>query len=372
MPQWLMPHSITLRDGEGNNDDGDDGDESARSPGGPFMRRTFSLLLPTSELSGLLHQGSGQTLQGTVSVTSMVLPPAGALDTESDINAMQMRVFRGDVIHRLLTAILSRRFRFATQPQGPPPASEKILSNLLDGSSKRTLTTKEVEAFTTNDERCTVCLEEFAVGDDVTTLPCKHTFHCGCAKRWLEKHCTCPVCRYEVESNDPHFEENREERMERYNIQTQSSHPISSPISSLSSSSAGSSSSSPTANTRAAEANNNLASVSVSAPATSISRAGRIRERAVQRRRGRRTNPMRRPRTQLQRRPRGLSNAENVHHNGGRRRTRSSAQREEQLNRLTSKQLKSLIKKAGIPVSGSLSKNDLVILADTNNLIPTV
>ncbi|XP_047051908.1 E3 ubiquitin-protein ligase Os03g0188200-like [Lolium rigidum] len=47
------------------------------------------------------------------------------------------------------------------------------------------------------DDECTVCLAEFAAGDEVRVLPaCRHGFHSECVDRWLLTRApTCPVCR---------------------------------------------------------------------------------------------------------------------------------------------------------------------------------
>ncbi|KAF8567067.1 hypothetical protein P879_04919 [Paragonimus westermani] len=42
---------------------------------------------------------------------------------------------------------------------------------------------------------CAVCLEEFALGDVLLTLPCFHTFHKKCTESWLAIHPDCPICR---------------------------------------------------------------------------------------------------------------------------------------------------------------------------------
>ena len=52
---------------------------------------------------------------------------------------------------------------------------------------------------------CSICLEEFEIGEKCIKLPCKgngHFFHnekdnCMGIKKWLEKSNTCPVCRAE-------------------------------------------------------------------------------------------------------------------------------------------------------------------------------
>ncbi|KAF8379107.1 hypothetical protein HHK36_028536 [Tetracentron sinense] len=47
-------------------------------------------------------------------------------------------------------------------------------------------------------EHCTVCLEDFLIGMDVTKMPCSHTFHRECIARWLEQSNLCPLCRFEM------------------------------------------------------------------------------------------------------------------------------------------------------------------------------
>jgi len=50
----------------------------------------------------------------------------------------------------------------------------------------------------TSAESCSVCLEEYAEGDRVRTLPCGHQFHSRCVDRWLQNNRACPICKKEV------------------------------------------------------------------------------------------------------------------------------------------------------------------------------
>lgn len=45
------------------------------------------------------------------------------------------------------------------------------------------------------NETCSVCLDTFQENDKYIKLPCKHTFHKRCVRRWLRQHNTCPLCR---------------------------------------------------------------------------------------------------------------------------------------------------------------------------------
>ncbi|RLN30238.1 hypothetical protein C2845_PM05G05920 [Panicum miliaceum] len=63
------------------------------------------------------------------------------------------------------------------------------------------------------EEECAVCLEGYAAGDTVRTLPCSHGFHGHCILRWLAASRLCPLCRFampaevEPEADDEDDEE---------------------------------------------------------------------------------------------------------------------------------------------------------------------
>lgn len=50
------------------------------------------------------------------------------------------------------------------------------------------------------ESTCSICLDNFAEGEKVRILKCKHEFHCDCIELWIQGHGTCPICRYLCES----------------------------------------------------------------------------------------------------------------------------------------------------------------------------
>ncbi|ORX81140.1 hypothetical protein K493DRAFT_412029 [Basidiobolus meristosporus CBS 931.73] len=84
--------------------------------------------------------------------------------------------------------------------RGPPPASKAFirkLPNLQPGEMKK-------------GELCSICNEPYltptGAQQPCTRLPCTHGFHKECIQPWLELHNTCPMCRHEVHSDDPHWQ----------------------------------------------------------------------------------------------------------------------------------------------------------------------
>ncbi|XP_006650016.1 E3 ubiquitin-protein ligase SIRP1-like [Oryza brachyantha] len=75
--------------------------------------------------------------------------------------------------------------------QGTPPAKKEAVAALP--------TVRVHDAAAT----CPVCLDEFEAGGEAREMPCKHRFHDGCILPWLEAHSSCPVCRYQLPTDEP-------------------------------------------------------------------------------------------------------------------------------------------------------------------------
>lgn len=91
----------------------------------------------------------------------------------------------------------------------PPPASKQAIDSL---NMVRVTADDLLEE--TNKE-CLICLMEQEVGTLACKLPCGHLFHKACVKEWLVKQCTCPVCRYEIGTDDSNYEHKRKAKMKQ-------------------------------------------------------------------------------------------------------------------------------------------------------------
>uniref|UniRef100_A0A0D9UZM2 RING-type E3 ubiquitin transferase n=1 Tax=Leersia perrieri TaxID=77586 RepID=A0A0D9UZM2_9ORYZ len=51
---------------------------------------------------------------------------------------------------------------------------------------------------------CAVCLEDYGGGggEVAREMPCRHKFHGSCIVRWLESNSSCPICRFQLPTDD--------------------------------------------------------------------------------------------------------------------------------------------------------------------------
>lgn len=89
----------------------------------------------------------------------------------------------------------------------PPPASNRAIRTLP------TVTVAPEDLVDENNRECCICFESHHLKDRVVRLPCAHIYHPPCIVDWLKRSCTCPVCRYELPTDDPTYEATRRQRM---------------------------------------------------------------------------------------------------------------------------------------------------------------
>lgn len=94
---------------------------------------------------------------------------------------------------------------------GTPPASKSAMEGLPDIKISQ-------EILASDSSQCAVCKDGFELDEDAKQMPCKHIYHKDCILPWLELHNSCPVCRYELPTDDPDYENRRSSQQQTGNI----------------------------------------------------------------------------------------------------------------------------------------------------------
>jgi hypothetical protein len=91
------------------------------------------------------------------------------------------------------------------QPSGSPPASKESLKRLKKFNMTEEYC-KKSEKGELEFPSCSVCLTDIGKDQPTTLVPCGHMFHDECISKWLNMHNSCPVCRYELPTDDADYE----------------------------------------------------------------------------------------------------------------------------------------------------------------------
>ena len=121
------------------------------------------------------------------------LQPLSGLRSTHDIIGLINTLLARDIMIENTTDITDNSIR---------GSSEVFLNNLDEFIVDSEFAKKEVQ--------CSICLDEFKVGDKCIRLPCKsepHIFHsgsdsCSGVRPWLERNNTCPMCRHEFPTDN--------------------------------------------------------------------------------------------------------------------------------------------------------------------------
>ncbi|KAK4771536.1 hypothetical protein SAY87_032068 [Trapa incisa] len=100
-------------------------------------------------------------------------------------------------------ALLQNLAEADSERRGAPPAAKAAVSQLPKVEVK-----SEEDVVT-----CAICKEAINVGETATELPCGHGYHGECILPWLNSRNSCPVCRFELPTDDPEYEEERKKRV---------------------------------------------------------------------------------------------------------------------------------------------------------------
>lgn len=143
-------------------------------------------------------RANGASIQFVVENNSNVDPAAGGAGAAFRLPANLGDYFIGPGLEQLIQQLAEND----PNRYGTPPASKSAIEALPS--------IKINEAMMSSDSsQCAVCKDSFELNEEARQMPCKHIYHPDCIMPWLELHNSCPVCRYELPTDDPDYEQRR-------------------------------------------------------------------------------------------------------------------------------------------------------------------
>lgn len=107
--------------------------------------------------------------------------------------------FRSSFINNESLLDLLNQLRQRQRESRENPTSKEALSKMKTFKMDKTYCKKKDDGELENPN-CIVCMTDIEMEAETLMIPCGHMFHIQCIKIWLEKHNTCPVCRFELPS----------------------------------------------------------------------------------------------------------------------------------------------------------------------------
>ncbi len=199
-----------------NNDNNNENTHNENQPQDEYGMNGTLLFLPSTVhyvSSNNNNQNLNNLLNGRVGgILTQVVGPNGSniffsqnlFNRNSLLSGFLLNHNNDNQFENFLNILMS----FDSTHKGNPPASERAINSL----KKIEINKDNIQKF--NEETCNVCLEGYLEGQLSIKLDCCHCFHDKCIIHWLKMRNTCPVCRHELESNDPNYEKRKHSHRE--------------------------------------------------------------------------------------------------------------------------------------------------------------
>jgi len=199
-----------------NNDNNNENTQNENQPQDEYGMNGTLLFLPSTVhyvSSNNNNQNLNNLLNGRVGgILTQVVGPNGSniffsqnlFSRNSLLSGFLLNHNNDNQFENFLNILMS----FDSTHKGNPPASERAINSL----KKIEINKDNIQKF--NEETCNVCLEGYLEGQLSIKLDCCHCFHDKCIIQWLKMRNTCPVCRHELESNDPNYEKRKHSHRE--------------------------------------------------------------------------------------------------------------------------------------------------------------
>lgn len=188
---------------EGDEDDNEweEVDTDAVHSVGARAQHQRSLLLNQSSHTGNWHrQFLSPEFQGTVRFRVLEGSQRHVTDMSANSQELEQQTDASDYLDaRAFEELLEHLAETDGLRRGAPPAAVSVLNDL-----PRLVVKEDHEQL--DSLSCAICKDSLFVGTVVNRLPCSHLYHPSCILPWLVSRNSCPICRYELPTDDLDYE----------------------------------------------------------------------------------------------------------------------------------------------------------------------
>lgn len=185
----------------------DDEDEWEEVEDGDNGESTLGSLIARVQLQrSIASDGRSTEIEGAIRVRiserRRVNGPNPFGNTDNDHEASPFVGHSGDYLDaRSFEELLERLADADSSRRGAPPAAISFVNNL------DRVVVNETDH---NGLACAICKDSLTVGIVVNQLPCLHLYHPLCIKPWLSSRNSCPLCRFELPTDDMEYENRKQ------------------------------------------------------------------------------------------------------------------------------------------------------------------
>jgi len=123
----------------------------------------------------------------------------GGANNVSAVNRMIMQMLTAAAAQQGATNPENMSYEELLQRFGVGADNRGAEEATIDALPQTMVTNVEEDLPHENERTCGICLEDFAVGDEIRRLPrCKHVLHKACGDQWFRQVGSCPICKTDI------------------------------------------------------------------------------------------------------------------------------------------------------------------------------
>lgn len=191
-----------------DNEEGDEDDneweevdtDAVHSVGARAQHQRSLLLNQSSHTGNWQRQFLSPEFQSTVRFRVLEGSQRHVTDMSANSQELEQQTDASDYLDaRAFEELLEHLAETDGLRRGAPPAAVSVLNDL-----PRLVVKEDHEQL--DSLSCAICKDSLFVGTVVNRLPCSHLYHPSCILPWLVSRNSCPICRYELPTDDLDYE----------------------------------------------------------------------------------------------------------------------------------------------------------------------